>query len=65
MHVAISGDALAVKNHLHRCVLLVYENGMVGAVLEKYAKALRTEVILVGRVHGKICATQARTGGQN
>ena len=63
-HVAVRGDALAVKNHLHGRVLLVYEDGVVGAVVEKYAKTLSIEVILVGHLQGKIGAEKAWTGGQ-
>ena len=63
-HVAVGGDALAVENHLHGRVLLVYENGMVRAVVEKYAETLSIEVILVGHLHGKIGAEQAWAGGQ-
>jgi hypothetical protein len=53
-----------VENHLHGRVLLVYENGMVRAVVEKYAKALSIEVILVVHPHGKIGAKQTWAGGQ-
>ena len=53
-----------MENHLHGRVLLVYENGMVRAVVEKYAKTLSIEVILVGHSHGKIGAEQAWAGGQ-
>src|SRR5581483_1272718 len=60
---AIGSDTLAVENHLHRRVLLVYKNGMVRTVVEKYAEALGVEIILVGHLHGKIGAEQARTGG--
>ena len=35
--VAVGGDALAVENHLHGRVLLVYEDGMVRTVVEKGA----------------------------
>ena len=52
------------QNHLHGRVLLVYENGMVRAVVEKYAKTLSIKIILVGHSHGKIGAEQARAGGQ-
>ena len=55
-HVAVSGDALAVENHLHGRVLLVHKNGMVRAVVEKNAETLSIEVILVGHLHGKITA---------
>jgi hypothetical protein len=58
-HVAVGGDALAVENHLHGRVLLVYENGMVRAVVEKNAETLSIEIILVGHLHGKIGAGQA------
>src|SRR6202043_3991483 len=36
----------------------VHENGMVRAVVKKYAEALGIEVILVGHLHGKIGAGQ-------
>src|SRR5215469_12441986 len=57
-HVAVRGDALAVKNHLHGRVLLVNKHGMVRAVVEKDAETLRIEVILVGHLYGKIGAGQ-------
>ena len=63
-HVAIGGDAVAVENHLHGGVLLVDEDGMIGAVVQKYAEPLGVEVILVGHVHGEIGAEQAWAGGQ-
>jgi hypothetical protein len=53
-----------VENHLHGSVLLVYENGMVRAVVEKYAKTLCVEVVLVSHLHGKIGGEQAWGGGQ-
>jgi hypothetical protein len=37
---------------------------MVRAVVEKYAKTLSIEVILVVHPHGKIVAEQAWAGGQ-
>ena len=40
-------------------VLLIYENGMVRAVVEKYAKTLSIEVILFGHPHGEIGSEQA------
>ncbi len=55
-HVAVRGDALAVEDHLHGRILLVYENGMVRAVVEKYAETLSIEVILVVHLHGIIGA---------
>jgi hypothetical protein len=64
-HVAVGGDALAVENHLHGRVLLVYEDGMVGTVVEEHAKTLSIEVILVGHFHLKIGAKQAWAGGQS
>ena len=63
-HVAVGGDALAVENHLHRRVLLVHENGMVCAVVEKNAETLSIEVILVGHLHLKTGAEEAWGGGQ-
>ena len=53
-----------MENHLHGGILLVYENRMVRAVVEKHAKTLRIEVILVGHLHGKIGAEQAWAGSQ-
>jgi hypothetical protein len=53
-----------MENHLHGRVLLVYEDGMVRAVVEKYAETLSIEVILVVHLHGKIGAEQARATGQ-
>src|ERR1700757_5281578 len=58
-HVTVGGDALAVENHLHGCVLLVDKNGMVRAVVKKNAETSSVEVILVGHLHGKIGAVQA------
>src|SRR5947209_1426368 len=65
-HVAVGGDALAVKNHLHGRVLLVDKNRMVRAVVEKDAEALSIEIILVGHLHGKIGGGQewSRDQGQ-
>jgi hypothetical protein len=34
-YVTVGGDACPMENHLHGRVLLIYENGMVGAVVEK------------------------------
>jgi len=39
-------------------------NGMVRAVVEKYAKTLCIEVILVGHSHGEIGPEQTWAGGQ-
>src|SRR5580658_3576578 len=57
--VTVGGDSLAMENHLHGRVLLVHENGMVRAVVEKNAETSSIEVILVGHLHGKIGAGQA------
>src|SRR5581483_5943096 len=64
-HVAVGCDALAVENHLHGRVFLVYEHGMVGAVVEKYAEALSVEVILFVHPHRKLSAENGGAGGQN
>lgn len=53
-----------MENHLHGRILLVYKNRMVGAVVEKYAKTLSIEIILVVHSHGKIGAEQAWARGQ-
>ena len=63
-HVAVSGDALAVENHFHGRILLVYENGVIRAVVEKDTKALSIEVILVGHRHGNIGAEKTWAAGQ-
>ncbi len=63
-HVAVGGDACPMENHLHGGVLLVYEHGMVRAVVEENTKALGIKVILVSHLHGKVGAEQAWAGEQ-
>jgi hypothetical protein len=46
-----------MEKHLHGRVLLVYENGMVRAVVEKHAETMRVEVVLVGHLHLNLGAT--------
>jgi hypothetical protein len=53
-HVTVGGDALSVKNHLHRRVLLVDEDAMEGAVVENDAETLSIQVAAVGHLHRQI-----------
>jgi phosphoglycerate dehydrogenase-like enzyme len=43
-----------VENHFHGRVLLIYEYGVIGTIVEKDAKTLGIEIILVGHLHGEI-----------
>jgi hypothetical protein len=53
-----------VENHLHGRILLIYKDGMISAVVEKYAKALSIKVVLIRHTHGEIGPEQAWAGGQ-
>jgi hypothetical protein len=59
--IAIGGDSVPVENYLHGCILLIHKNGMIGAVVEKYAEALGIEITLVVYFHGEIRAGEARS----
>src|ERR1035438_6880675 len=66
-NVAVGGDALTVENHLHCRVLLVDEDGVVRAVVEKDAKTLCVEVVLFGHLHLKLSEasrSEERRGGK-
>ena len=50
-HIAVGGDALAVENHLHRGMLFIDEDRVIGALIENYAEALRVQVAAIIYLH--------------
>jgi hypothetical protein len=50
-YIAVGGDALTMKDHLHAGVLLVGEDGVESAVVENDAEALRIQVTVIRHLH--------------
>ena len=50
-HIAVGGDALTVKNHLHRRMLLIDKDRVKGVLIEHHAEALRIQIAVIGHLH--------------
>ena len=49
-----------MENHFHGRVLLIDENGMIGAVVKKDTEPLSVEIVLVSHLHREIGAENIR-----